>query len=278
MGFFGTRNRQKRRTRSGGAVLADTRVSAVLDDRLVEHSEPRHRTFNWRWVSLAIVLILSGVMFFFYSADAFYVRGINVGGTRYLTREEVFAFANIANMHIFWVNPQEVRKNLLRSPSIAEARVWLSWPPQMVNIVVEEREPALVWEQAGTAIWVDIQGRIMAQQEDRPDLIRISADTLVSDGPLGESGRVETDVVIGALQLQALLPDVPMLRYDSARGLGFVNAEGWQVWLGTGTGMAEKLAIYNTLSRDLVARGIQAGEVNVVNPDAPFYTVMWGRS
>ncbi len=278
MSASGTRNNRERRNRSTGAVLRDVRLPVPMtDERPIEHSEPRNKGFQWRMVSFVIVVVLSAVLAFFYTADAFYVRSISVGGLRYLTKEEVFAFADIANLHIFWIDPRDVRENLLRSPSIAEARVWLSWPPQMVNIIIQEREPALVWEQSGTAIWVDIQGRIMAQREDRPNLVRISADMSVSDGPLGESGRVEMGVVVGALQLQSLMPEVTTWRYDSVQGLGFVNSNGWQVWLGTGAGMQEKIAIYNTLSADMVARGIQAGELNIVDPDHPFYTVMWGR-
>ena len=40
------------------------------------------------------------------------------------------------------------------------------------------------WEQSGTANWVDIQGRIMQQREDRPDLLRE-----VSEGSGLASGR-----------------------------------------------------------------------------------------
>jgi cell division septal protein FtsQ len=276
MSAEGTRQSRERRHRSG-AVLRDARLPIANEERTIDHSAPRHRGFEWRIVSFAIVVVMSAVLSFFYASDAFYIRSISVGGLRYLTKEEVFAFADIANMHIFWVNPQDVRANLMRSPSVADARVWLSWPPQMVNIIVEEREPALVWEQSGTAIWVDIQGRIMAQRQDRPDLVRISADMSVSDGPLGESGRVAQAVIVGALQLQNLMPEVRTWRYDPVRGLGFVNSNGWQVWFGTGASMSEKLAIYNTLASDLLARGIQAGEVNIVDPDHPFYTVMWGR-
>lgn len=225
-----------------------------------------------------MVVLLSGLLFIFSTADFFYVRSIAVGGLRYLSKEEVFAFTKVANQHVFWVDPEAVRQNLLQSPSIADARVWLDWSPQLVNIVIEEREPAIVWEQSGTALWVDIQGRIMMQREDRNDLVRVSAGDNVEQGILGQTGRVDEDIVIGAIQLQELLPEATLLRYDSVKGLGYANAQGWSVWFGVGRFMQEKVAIYRTISQDLLARGIQAGEVNIVNPDAPFYTVMWGTS
>jgi cell division septal protein FtsQ len=276
--MIGTRNRRERRQRNSyTGVLRDARVMTPAEGYVVDHSAPRRRPFSWRWISLMIVIVLTLVLVFFYTSSVFYVRSISVGGVRYLTKEEIFAYADIANMHIFWVDPARVRENLLRSSSIADAQVWIGWPPQMVNIVVEEREPALVWEQSGTAIWVDIQGRIMAQRQDRPDLTVIQADMAVADGPLGESGRVRQEIVLGALQLEELLPGTQVLRYDSARGLGYAHEGGWQVWLGTGTGMPEKIAIVNAMTQSLQARGIQPGEINVVDPDFPFYTVMWGR-
>lgn len=268
-----SRERRARRTNYTG-VLRPGR----LDERApLEHSDTRTPTIQWRLLSLAIVLSLSSILLVMLSSDAFYVRSIAVGGLNYLTKEEVFTYADIANTHIFWVKPDAIRQNLLQSPAIADAQITLSWPPQMVNILIEERQPALVWEQGGTAIWVDVQGRIMAQRTDLPNLIRISAEIPVERGPLGGSQRVDTHIVIGALQLQELLPGVTTLRYDAVRGLGYRNPNGWDVWFGTGSGMREKFSIYRSIADSVQARGIQVGEVNIVNPDAPFYTVMWGR-
>jgi hypothetical protein len=99
----------------------------------------------------------------------------------------------------------------------------------------------------------------------------------MDEGLLEADARLDADIVTGALQLQELLTDVPMLRYDPTRGLGFQDSRGWEAWFGVGTGMAERLLIYNALVDNLVGRGIQPGEVNVSNPDYPFYNVLWGR-
>jgi hypothetical protein len=276
--MIGTRNRRERRQRGTAytGVLRDSRVTLATEPPVVNHSAPREREFSWRWVSAAIIVVLSLVLVFFYTSNVFYVRSIAVGGLTYLTKEEVFAFADIANMHIFWVNPQRVRENLLRSPSIAEARVRITWPPQMVHILLEEREPALVWEQGGAAVWVDVQGRIMAQRVDRPDLLVIQASEFVPEGLMSDRGRVSPELVLGALQLQTLIPTVSRLRYEPAKGLGFVDPGGWLVWLGSGQHIAEKVAIYRAIAADLTARGIQPGEVNVADPDYPYYTKQWG--
>ncbi len=44
--------------------------------------------------------------------------------------------------------------------------------------------------------------------------------------------------------------------------------------MGTGTDMPEKVLIYNAIVGNLQARGIIPNEINVANPDAPFYSVL----
>ena len=270
------RDRRQRGLRYAG-VLRDG-SSAQADERPApEHYEARSRPVSWRLASLTIVICLGIMLALFFSADAFYVRSVAVGGIRYLTKEEVFAFADIANLHVFWVSPTRVRENLLRSPSIADARVTIDWPPNMVNIVVVEREPALIWEQGGAVVWVDLQGRVMAQREERSDLMRIRADITVDRGPLGNESRLEPQFVVGALQLQEALPSAGGLRYDAVRGLGVRTEAGVDVWFGDGLYIPEKLRIYQSITQNLQQRGIQPVEINIVDPDHPFYTSLWGR-
>jgi cell division septal protein FtsQ len=221
----------------------------------------------WRLFSGLIVAGLLVVLFLFFGTDAFFVRSISVGGLNYLNDREVFALSGIAGEHVFWVDPAAVRENLLRSPTIADANVIVGWGNPMVTIEIEEREPALVWQQAGIAVWVDVNGRVMRQRGDRSDLLTISVDSLM-DGPPG--GGVDPSVVTGALQIQALLPQVSTLRYHPDYGLGFNDSRGWEAWFGVGGGMPEKISIYNALVNDLSRRGIAVRAIFVINPDRPW--------
>lgn len=235
----------------------------------VEHGARRRGGVGWRVISAMIALALAAVLFMFFAVPIFYIHSIAVGGLRYLTKEEIFALTDVANIHVFWVDPEAVRQNILRSQTIADARVTIGWPPNMVQIVVQEREPALVWEQSGVAMWVDVQGRVMTQREDRPNLVRITS--LVSDGPMSPNVQLSLDIVTGALQLKQLRPNIEGLRYDPVKGLGYPDGRGWMVWFGIGTDMPEKLLIYETIVGDLQARGIIPATVDVGNPDAPVY-------
>lgn len=264
--------RDRRRTRYAG-IWRGTGERTLDDIPAVEHSQPRRVPVNWRLFSGAIVLCLAVVLGLFFAADAFYIRSIAVGGLKYLTKEEIFSYADIANYHIFWVSPEMVRQNLLRYPSIANAEVALSWPPNMVHIVVEEREPALIWEQGGTSFWVDVTGRIMALRQDRNDLIRIGANAMDDETNPVVTGHVREEIVFGALELQDVMPELLVLRFDAIKGLGMRSPDGADVWFGVGPGMAEKYAIYQAIQADLAAQGFQAWEINITDPDHPHYNL-----
>jgi hypothetical protein len=145
----------------------------------------------------------------------------------------------------------------------------------MVQIVIQEREPAVVWVQSGLPTWVDIQGRVMSQREDRPDLLQILSD--VQDGPLGQNVQLGVDIISGALQLKALNPAMTTVRYNPTKGLGYQDQRGWLAWFGVGTDMPVKISVYNAMVNNLMSRGIQATEINIVNPDAPFYSALRGQ-
>lgn len=271
-----TRERRARRTEAREplttrepAIWRGTAPGTYDPDRPVSQQVVTRRSFaSWRIFSALIVATLVLVLAMFFTSDAFFVRSIAVGGLRYLTDSEIFALSGIADTHIFWVDPQEVRTRILQSPTIANATVNVGWGTPMVQIIIDEREPAIVWEQAGIAIWADVQGRVMRQREDRPDLLRVINDNSLAGVP---EGRVDPLIVAGALQLHELLPDVPSLRYNEEYGLGFNDTRGWAVWFGTGINMPEKILIYNAIVAELQRESFVPTAVYVNDPDHPYY-------
>ena len=41
--------------------------------------------------------------------------------------------------------------------------------------------------------------------------------------------------------------------------------------------MSKKIKEYQAYIDNLISRGIEITELNIANPDAPFYKVLWGR-
>ena len=234
---------------------------------------------QWRAASAVIFLLLGALLVMFFVSDVFFVRSIVVRGNDLMPREEIFAYADIANFHMFWLDPAQIRNNILRSPSVADVVVQLGWPPDLITLLVEERQPALIWSDAGSESWVDLQGRAMPARAEMPHVPLVN---LVKDGYAGPMPSAEDfngEMVLGALLLMERLPDGTSLDFHPVHGLGWTNEQGWQVWMGRGSAAetSEKLAMYDVLVADLNNRAIDIAELNIANPDAPFYRVLWER-
>lgn len=236
----------------------------------IQHGQDSRGSLNWRILSALIVVATSTALLLFFAADSFYVRDASVGGLRYVSKAEIFELSGVRDLHLFWVDPVLVRENILRSPSVADVSVSVDWPPRGVQIVVQEREPALTWEQNGAMTWIDLQGRVMRQWEDRQNLLRVQADPSI-EGTLNDTMVIDRAIVEGAVQLHSLRPDLNILRYSPFEGLGFRETNGWWAWFGTGTTMPERLLIYNTIVADLQSRGLEPLMISVVDLDAPYY-------
>jgi hypothetical protein len=281
-----------------------SRTEAAVEDaerrrlrRLEKHTNERSRPpvavprgmpfriyVSMRWFSGAIVIALIAVLLLLFSRDVFFIREIFVGGTKYLTPPEIFERSGLANMHIFWVDPSEIKAKLEQDPTIANASVEVGWPPNMVQITITEREPALVWAQSGQNVWVDVRGRVMALRRDEAALVRVivekpSKSAHISKCPLmgmdevlGPGSCIDADIVAGVLQFKALYPSVTEIVYDPAKGLGYHDGRGWILWFGNGVDIGTKMAVYNKIVSDVLAKGLHPIEIDVSDPDAPYYS------
>jgi hypothetical protein len=266
---------QKRKTERAPAVWRGDAVPKPKPntERPIDHSLRRKVGVSWRVVSGFIVLCTIGLLVIMFQTEFFKVRTITVVGATYIDPSEVFRYTETAGLPIFLIDPNDVRDAILsKSRLIADARVTIGWPPEMIKIVIEERKPALVWTQYDIRVLLDLQGNILRQprpEEIFPNLIHVIADQSVNEPPLPEK-RIPLDVVNGALQLRQLLSGIEILRYNATKGLGF-RESSWDIWLGTGTDMPNKLLIYEALRDNLLKRGITPIEINVADTRAVYY-------
>lgn len=266
--------------------------TAELPPAVVPRGEPFRVYVSTRWFSASIAAICALMLFLFLSNPAFVISQIFVGytGTNiFLTPPEIFQRSGLANQHVFWVDPAAVAQQLKRDPSIADVRIEVGWPPNMVQITVSERAPALIWEQAGQRVWLDINGRVMALRQDIPDLLRVIVERPSrtihlgqcllqgTEELLGPGSCIDRETVTGALQFKSLYPDVREIVYDPIKGLGFRDGRGWMLWFGDGTYIDVKMLVYNQIIETYyVQQGVQFVEVNVSNPDAAYFSVAPG--
>ncbi len=278
-------NLAERRRERRAKKLAD--VAAALP-AAVPRDAPRGIYVSWRWVSAVIVIPLLVVLYVFLASDTFRIHGVYVGYTTltsYLSSAEIYGRSGVSGLRIFEVDPAKVGRELEAEPEIASAQVSVGWP-NVVQIAITERQPALVWEQSGQRVWVDVSGRVMALRQDLPDLVRVvvekptkdvhltACDRQGMDTILGVGSCIDRDTVNGVLQFKALYPNVTEVIYDPIKGLGFREGAGYLLWFGDGIDIPTKMAVFNAIIANLGARDIQPVEINVANPDAPYYTTV----
>ena len=259
-------------------VLHRTAPGTVPKQSTAARRERRRNFSRWRVISVVLFLLFGLTLAAFFTSDVFYVRAIQVRGNTFISREEVFAYSELADYHMFWLDPEEIRENVMRSSSVADISVEAGWPPNLVTLVVEERQPALVWSDAGDETWIDIQGRVMPARAEMPGLLHVN---LIDDSAYGQESSADDlskDAVLGALRLREILPEGDHLDYHPIHGLGWTNEQGWQIWMGADSAavMDEKIKIYDVLVENLNSRAIDVAELNIANPDAPFYRLLWG--
>ncbi len=270
---------QQRQPERAPGVLHRAPPGSVPRRQALPHRDGRERYLRWRAASAALFLLLGALLAIFFVSDVFFVRSIVVRGNDLMPREEIFAYSDIANFHMFWLDPAQIRESILRSPSVADAIVELGWPPDLITILVDERQPAIIWSDGGVETWIDLQGRTMPARAEMPHVPRVNLVKADYAGRMPDADDFNAETVLGALTLIERLPEDASLDFHPVHGLGWTNEQGWQIWMGSDTAavMSEKLKIYEVLVADFNNRALDIAELNIANPDAPFYRALWGR-
>lgn len=225
--------------------------------------------FSSRWVSLALFSLAVYALYLSGMNAQFYLTTIPVEGTLSITATEVVQTSGLAGVHIFAADPNRAAENIAKIPGVMAARVTLNWPND-VQIVIEEDAPIAAWNEGSERYWITENGRLIPARKQSLGLLQINSDL----GAGEEDGRtifVPEDIYRGALQLQALLPDIAALSYRRSSGLSFDDSRGWTVYLGTGTDMQQKLVVYETIVAQLEQQGLTPIYISVSNQNKPYY-------
>ena len=246
-----------------------------------------------RWISLLLLLLTVSSLTLIGLDESFYLTMIPVEGVSSIPPTEVVNASGLAGAHIFGVEPSAAADRIADMPGVISATVTLEWPNH-VTIRIEEDTPVAVWEQGDQRYWVNAEGALVPARIDLPGLLHIRADgssatpalTPVSntkaadadgvsqDGQADAQERmlfVPDDVLLGALQLRELRPNIGRLYYDLSGGLSYQDGRGWRVYFGAGTDMEQKLVLYEQLVAHLLERGVQPVYISVSDQQTPFY-------
>ncbi len=151
-------------------------------------------------------------------------------------------------------------------------------------------------------MWVDTEGYLIPARGTAPQLLTILANSmpvyqldhdLRDDGAVkiiqdksiskpgvsdlaffSQSKHLDSNLLVGVLQLNAWMPEESTLLYQKQRGLGWEDVRGWDVFVGSKLdSINDKMVMYETIVRNLEEQGINPTLVSVEFLYAPYYRV-----
>ncbi|RMG96692.1 MAG: FtsQ-type POTRA domain-containing protein [Chloroflexi bacterium] len=268
-----------RRVRSATAVsMPRIQVPQTAQKRRRRNNRPvripwsaiRTFAFSARWLSLSLLAIALYALITIGQSDQFYLRVIPVEGAIAIQPGDIIAASGLAGVHIFAADPIQAAHNVAELPGVVSARVSLSWPNE-VSIQVEEETPVAIWQEGEKTFWITEDGRLIDAPAPSAGLLVIESET-AGETAVPTMHFIPQEILAGALQLRELLPNLNRLNYRPSTGLSYQDDRGWQVYMGVGTNMPQKLAIYETIVEDLLARGLTPIYISVSNQEKPYYS------
>lgn len=225
-----------------------------------------------RWASIIVIAACLWAMVTIARDESFYLTSIPVEGARAFSPSEIVATSGLASVHIFAADPNDAARRIGELPGINSAEVSLRWP-NVVTIQVTESEPVALWKQNGRTFWIDEAGQLIPARASVPGLLLIESEI---DEEASEDAFVSDKVLAGALQLRQLRTNIDRLYYEPGNGLSYQDGRGWRAYFGSGLDMQQKLAVYETVVEDLLARSVSPAYISVRNESKPYYLANGG--
>ena len=143
--------------------------------------------------------------------------------------------------------------------------------PNRVLVEIEERQPVMVWNDAGQTWVLSAEGLAFYHRGILPGLVHVQSLTSVLQvgGPLDPV--IEKEKIRAAYDLNLLLGNEGPLFYDARHGFGFRDERGWMAYFGFSGDMAAKFKIYERIAADLAYEGYPATLISVEDLEGPFY-------
>lgn len=213
---------------------------------------------GWRLISGTIFLLSLVAVVSFSSVSAFKVSTVNLEGAERLSAEAILSQIYLEDVAIIKIQPKEIEVWIAeRFPSLSAVKVSVSLPDNL-TIRVTERQPLVLWEQNGQALWIDSEGIMFPVRGEAEVPLTVTAASNPPGEPEAEESVKEKDVqdgpevihfdpdalaqnnfpkttpefVQGILLLEQYLPENTTLQYNPEFGLGWQDPSGWLVYFG----------------------------------------------
>lgn len=251
---------------------------------------------GWRFLSGTLTLLMLGCIGFFLFSPRMKVSGMTISGLQRLDTEEVSKDLGISNQRIYAIDAAVLRKKLATDyPDLANVKIQVTLPAK-VQLSVNERAPVLAWTYDGKTLWIDQDGFIFPARGDATPSISVQgagAPPLVSkvNGDILQElssevapvkaktpdpeeivSQMDPTIMAAINKLNGIMPPGTLLAYSESDGLGWVDANGWAVYIGLSTArIDQQMMVYNAIVEQLKKDGVAPSMISVEHVDAPFY-------
>lgn len=250
---------------------------------------------------LSLFLLAAVVMML--KSESFRVNpnGINIRGNFRVSNAEIASKLSSYGTRIIEVEPEKIERIILRDfEDIKDVKVGVSLPANL-NVLVEERIPAILWsvdatqESEAWQVWIDDEGYSFQVRGAASLPIEVHANIappapfkaiqLEKPGAPEESEteenvtlakrepHVDPKIVAAIMVLNQIKPQNTQLRYDAKRGLGWTDPNyGWMVYFGRSTDHLDlKMAQYQKIAELILERNLQPSLISLEYLHAPYY-------
>lgn len=224
-----------------------------------------------RLASAGLLMVTLWILTQILRAPGLITAEASVLGNKMLSPAQVRSIAETDGVPSFRIDPEQVTASLTGHSEIAAAQVTVRWPNR-VEILIEEREPLVAWNDAGRNWWLSRDGVAFLQHGVWPGLVQVTTQEPVlniTQDPLATA--ISPQVLWAASALSAQLAEAESLKYDPIRGLNFDDPRGWKAVFGSGGDMVLKVRLYRAILEDLSQRAVSATLISVADPATPYY-------
>ena len=145
----------------------------------------------------------------------------------------------------------------------------------LLNIISEIPLAEVIDEQAAAGeeeVTADEEVAAEETEEATETTAEVTDETATETDEAGsQAAFVPQPVLMGALQLRELRPNIDKLYYRPSDGLGYQDGRGWTAYFGVGRDMHQKLVVYETVVAYLLERGLRPAYISVANQHKPYY-------
>lgn len=202
----------------------------------------------FRVMAVTIGTSIAGVL---YTMPVLAVTEVDIRGQDRLSAETILALADVEGRNVLTLDLPGARGRLLSNPWVRDATAQRRLPAA-VNIRIDERRPAAVWQTGNDRFLMAEDGVLLEPASGTPELpVIVDLDVVPrmagEQAPRGPAALAQD---LGRELPKAAGETIAGFEYQSKTGLTVVTSGGLRVVFGNATDLALKLAVY----REVVAR------------------------